>query len=159
MRSGDPDNIEGQAARIYWKQLFGSDFTRDTTQNGKNAFLNYGYAIMRASVARAIVSAGLNPTFSIHHNNQYNALALTDDLIEPLRPRVDVHIYNIVSKHSTAELTTEIKHLILEVLTQETLINEQVYCLFDGIAKYAVSFKDSLEKSDTTPLVIPKLCL
>ncbi len=159
VKSGDPENIEGQAARIYWKRLFGPEFNRNTEGKGKNSFLNYGYAIMRAAVARAIVSTGLNPAFSIHHNNQYNALALTDDLIEPLRPRVDVHISNIVSKHSTEELTTELKHLILEVLTQETLINEQTYSLFDGMAKYAVSFKDCLEKGDSTPLVIPKLCL
>ncbi|MBX9939406.1 MAG: type II CRISPR-associated endonuclease Cas1 [Candidatus Obscuribacterales bacterium] len=159
VRSGDPENIEGQAAKIYWKNLFGVEFIRDQTGTGKNVLLNYGYAVIRAAVARAIVSSGLNPAFPIHHSNQYNAIALTDDLIEPIRPRLDLHVFNLASRYDKEELTTEIKHSILEVLTQDSLIDEQVYSLLDGLGKYAASFKECLEKNDSSHLSIPKLCL
>ncbi|MGK2910488.1 MAG: type II CRISPR-associated endonuclease Cas1 [Sphingobium sp.] len=83
VRSGDPDNIEAQAARRYWPALMGNDFRRDRDADGANALLNYGYAVMRATVARAIVAAGLHPTIGIHHANRGNAFALADDLVEP----------------------------------------------------------------------------
>ena len=89
VKSGDPDNLEAQAARRYWPLLMGSDFRRDRDSPGANALLNYGYAVMRATVARAIVAAGLHPTIGIDHANRGNALALADDLIEPFRPLVD----------------------------------------------------------------------
>ena len=73
VRSGDPDNIEAQAARLYWRKLFGEDFRRDRNMLGTNALLNYGYAIMRAAVARAIVGAGLHPSLGLHHHNQFDS--------------------------------------------------------------------------------------
>jgi CRISP-associated protein Cas1 len=87
--SGDPENIEAQAARRYWPQLMGSDFRRDRDAGGANAMLNYGYAVMRAMCARAVVAAGLHPSIGIHHAHRGNAFALADDLIEPFRPLVD----------------------------------------------------------------------
>lgn len=89
VKSGDPDNREAQAARRYWPLLMGADFRRGRTQGGANALLNYGYAVMRATVARAVVAAGLHPTIGIHHANRGNGLALADDLVEPFRPLVD----------------------------------------------------------------------
>jgi len=89
VKSGDPDNVEAQAARRYWPALMGKDFRRDRNRAGANALLNYGYAIMRATVARAVVAAGLHPTIGIQHANRGNAFALADDLIEPFRPLVD----------------------------------------------------------------------
>ncbi|MFN3585762.1 type II CRISPR-associated endonuclease Cas1 [Phenylobacterium sp.] len=89
VRSGDEGNLEAQAARRYWPLLMGSDFRRDREAEGANSLLNYGYAIMRATVARAVVAAGLHPTMGIGHANRGNALALADDLIEPFRPLVD----------------------------------------------------------------------
>lgn len=87
--SGDPDNIEAQAARRYWTLLMGDGFRRDQDGDGLNTLLNYGYAVMRAMCARAVVTAGLHPSIGIHHANRGNAFALADDLIEPFRPLVD----------------------------------------------------------------------
>ncbi|MEO9129678.1 MAG: type II CRISPR-associated endonuclease Cas1 [Sphingomonas sp.] len=98
VRSGDPDNIEAQAARRYWPSLMGSDFRRDRDQAGANALLNYGYAIMRATLARAVVAAGLHPTIGIHHTNRSNAFALADDLVEPFRPLVDALVIAMIGQ-------------------------------------------------------------
>lgn len=91
--SGDPTNIEGQAARIYWKQLFGESFLRDPDGPPPNPSLNYGYSIIRAAIARALVGSGLLPTLGIHHRNKYNSFALADDIMEPYRPYVDLLVY------------------------------------------------------------------
>ena len=87
--SGDPDNVEAQAARRYWGLLMGEDFRRDREAGGVNSLLNYGYAVMRSLCARAVVAAGLHPSIGVHHANRGNAFALADDLIEPFRPLVD----------------------------------------------------------------------
>ncbi|MBL0924484.1 MAG: type II CRISPR-associated endonuclease Cas1 [Sphingomonadaceae bacterium] len=89
VRSGDPDNVEAQAARRYWSALMGPNFRRDRAADGPNALLNYGYTIMRSMVARSVVAAGLHPTIGLHHANRLNAFALADDLVEPFRPLVD----------------------------------------------------------------------
>lgn len=89
VRSGDPENLEAQAARRYWPLLLGSEFRRDQGAAGANALLNYGYTVVRSSVARAIIAAGLHPTIGLHHHNRSNSFALADDLMEPFRPLVD----------------------------------------------------------------------
>lgn len=98
VRSGDPDNLEAQAARRYWPALLGADFRRDRASGGTNALLNYGYTIMRALVARSIVAAGLHPTIGLHHANRLNAFALADDLVEPFRPLVDAVVRQLVEE-------------------------------------------------------------
>ena len=95
VRSGDPDNFEGRAAAYYWRYLFGlhiDGFTRDREGLPPNNALNYGYAILRAIVARALVSSGMLPTLGIHHHNRYNAYCLADDIMEPYRPYVDERV-------------------------------------------------------------------
>lgn len=94
--SGDKENLEAQAARRYWPLLMGKDFRRDRDLDGANALLNYGYAVMRATCARAVVAAGLHPTVGIQHSNRGNAFALADDLIEPFRPLVDGVVHRLV---------------------------------------------------------------
>lgn len=89
VRSGDTDNHEAQAAQRYWSQLFLHEFRREREGDWPNPALNYGYAILRAATARALVAAGLLPTLGIHHHNRYNAYALADDIMEPYRPYVD----------------------------------------------------------------------
>lgn len=89
VRSGDPDNLEAQAAQRYWPRLFGSDFRRDREAEGINALLNYGYAVIRAATARAVVAAGLIPTLGVFHRNRSNPFCLADDLLEAYRPYVD----------------------------------------------------------------------
>lgn len=96
VRSGDPDNVEAQAARRYWQALMGPEFRRDQDGEGVNGLLNYGYTVLRATVSRAICAAGLHPSIGLHHSNRGNAFALADDLMEPYRPVVDRAVYNLV---------------------------------------------------------------
>ncbi|MBB4954118.1 CRISPR-associated protein Cas1 [Agrobacterium vitis] len=96
VKSGDSGNVEAQAARRYWKALFGNDFLRDQNAEGANSLLNYGYTILRAIVSRAICASGLHPTIGIFHSNRANAFALADDLMEPYRPLVDQMVLNLI---------------------------------------------------------------
>lgn len=108
VKSGDPSNIEAQAARHYWPLLLGSDFRRDRSAEDANALLNYGYTVLRAAVTRSIVATGLIPSLGIHHKSQVNAFALADDLIEPFRPLVDVTVRRLVTNgHTTVSPETK----------------------------------------------------
>ncbi|MDE6861158.1 MAG: type II CRISPR-associated endonuclease Cas1, partial [Alistipes sp.] len=93
VKSGDADNREGIAAKIYWSELFGSDFIRCREGSAPNNMLNYGYTILRAAVARALMGSGLFPAFGIFHRNRYNAFPLADDMMEPYRPYVDEIVF------------------------------------------------------------------
>ena len=93
VKSGDSENIEAQAARVYWQRLFGADFRRDRGAPGLNSALNYGYTVLRACISRAVCGAGLHPSFSVHHKNPQNPLNLVDDLVEPFRPIADYVIW------------------------------------------------------------------
>jgi CRISPR-associated protein Cas1 len=116
VRSGDPDNIEAQAARRYWKALLGPDFSRDRTLGGVNALLNYGYTVLRAVVSRAVCAAGLHPTIGVFHANRANAFALSDDLMEPYRPFVD-HIVRGMVLGGNVEMTSQAKRDLTAVTT------------------------------------------
>ncbi len=111
VKSGDITNVEAQAARYYWPMIFGENFRRDRSAGGINGLLNYGYTVMRSSVARAVTGAGLHPTIAVHHSNRSNAFALVDDLLEVFRPIVDLTAYqlcqegrNKVDTHTKAAL-------------------------------------------------------
>ena len=124
VRSGDVENMEARAAVYYWKTLFGDeDFIRGRDEAEPNNLLNYGYAILRAIVARALVSSGLLPTLGIHHHNRYNAYCLADDIMEPYRPYVDKVVYDIVRSSSQLELDKEMKAKLLSIATSEVMIN------------------------------------
>lgn len=129
VRSGDPDNLEARAAAYYWRNLFAAEipyFTRDREGVAPNQLLNYGYAILRAIIARALVASGLLPTLGIHHHNRYNAYCLADDIMEPYRPYVDRLIVGIVrSGVDYTSLTKDIKFKLLGVPTCEVVINGQ----------------------------------
>lgn len=116
VKSGDSDNLEARAAAYYWKTVFPSlpDFVRDTNEKGINSLLNYGYAIVRAMMARALVAAGLLPTLGIHHHNRYNAYCLADDIMEPYRPYVDKEVISIMQvDEQINELTSIHKQRLL----------------------------------------------
>lgn len=119
VKSGDADNREGSAARIYFQRLFGADFVRDRTLPGINALLNYGYTILRAAVSRAIVSSGLFPAIGLFHHNRSNAFPLADDLMEPYRPFVDEAVYDLLMQGSM-ELTKDAKAKLIMVLYADT---------------------------------------
>ena len=95
VRTGDPDNLEAQGARKYWGLLFGSLFRRDQEAEGLNALLNYGYTVLRAATARAVIAAGLHPSIGLHHSHDNNAMRLVDDLMEPFRPVIDWTVWQM----------------------------------------------------------------
>jgi len=116
--SGDTDNREAIAAAHYWRHIFDLDFKRERFGDYPNSFLNYGYIILRAAVARALTGSGLLCTLGIHHRNKYNAFCLADDIMEPYRPLVDAKVLKIMAKYDESELTTEIKMELLSILTE-----------------------------------------
>ena len=126
VRSGDVDNLEGRAAAYYWKNLFAQEidhFKRGREEAAPNHLLNYGYAILRAIIARALVSSGLLPTLGIHHHNRYNAYCLADDIMEPYRPYVDAHILVLLrQKGFQEELTQEDKAYLLQIPTLDVCV-------------------------------------
>lgn len=126
VRSGDPDNLEARAAQYYWKNLFPhiDGFTRDREGDSPNHLLNYGYAILRAIVARSLVASGLLPTLGIHHHNRYNAYCLADDIMEPYRPYVDLLVFDITQQYGVdIELSKDIKAELLSIPTLDVNIN------------------------------------
>lgn len=129
VRSGDPDNVEGHAAAYYWRYFFNNitgleNFTRNREGMAPNNLLNYGYAILRAVVARALVTSGLLPTLGIHHHNRYNAYCLADDIMEPYRPYVDELVFAIVKEQGVdnLQLTTTLKAQLLSIPTLDVVI-------------------------------------
>ena len=125
VRSGDTDNMEGRAAAYYWRNVFGDPhFVRGQEGEPPNNLLNYGYAIVRAMVARALVSAGLLPTLGIHHHNRYNAYCLADDIMEPYRPFVDLAVIDMRQRYADiSQLTTDMKRDLLSISTADVLID------------------------------------
>lgn len=127
VRSGDPDNTEGRAAAYYWKNLFKGivdGFVRDREGVAPNSFLNYGYAILRAVVARSLVSSGLLPTLGIHHHNRYNAYCLADDIMEPYRPYVDEFVFDFFVSHTGKQkIDKEFKAEFLTIPTLDVTID------------------------------------
>lgn len=115
VRSGDPDNFEAQGARRYWGLLFGDDFRRDQQSDGLNAMLNYGYTVLRATTARAVVAAGLHPTIGLHHSNESNAMRLVDDLMEPFRPVIDLKVWQL-HQHGESQVTPDSKRELVRTL-------------------------------------------
>ncbi len=121
---GDPKNTEGRAAAYYWKELFGEDFLRVPEGESPNNILNYSYAIVRAIVARGLVSSGMHPSFGIFHSNRYNMYCLADDIMEPYRPIVDELAYEIhLTGRVNEDLTPEIKRDILQLITKDVIID------------------------------------
>lgn len=119
VKSGDSDNREGIAARIYFSELFGEDFIRDRNQPGINALLNYGYSVIRAATARALISSGLTPSLGIFHHNRSNAFPLADDLMEAFRPFVDETVYNLCEQ-GILEVNKDAKFELISVLSSDT---------------------------------------
>jgi len=119
VKSGDTDNREGAAARLYWSLLFGQDFVRDRAAPGINALLNYGYTLLRAAVARALMGAGLLPAIGLFHHNRSNAFPLADDVMEPYRPFVDEEVY-AMTQEGLCEINRTTKARLLNVLVCDT---------------------------------------
>lgn len=166
VRSGDPENLEAYAAKIYWKKLFGDEFRRDREAVDHNMFLNYGYAIVRAATARAIVGTGLHPSLGINHKNQYNPFPLADDLVEPLRPFVDVQVFRIVNDlipggdrfrvDGELTLTRDAKQVLLGLLADECEFDGRKSPLLVALGNYAASVKQVM-LGESEKLLLPVL--
>lgn len=142
--SGDTSNMEGVAANLYWRTYFehcNIQVKRERFGNFPNNFLNYGYAILRAAMARSLSGSGLLNTLGIHHRNKYNAYALADDLMEPYRPLIDEKVLGLITQSDEQELTTVTKAALLQILTQTVYFNEEKSPLMVGLQRSASSLQ------------------
>lgn len=154
VRSGDVDNLEGQAAAFYFAQLFGTDFTRSNEQ-WINAALNYGYAVLRGAIARGLVAHGLHPTIGLFHDSEQNAFNLADDLIEPFRPLVDLH----VAKHpatTEGDLSPEDKAALVALLNVDVGMPQGRMSALSAV-EYAVESLVRVFEEDAGELDLPTL--
>ena len=148
VKSGDADNREGIAARIYFSELFGESFLRDRTVPGINALLNYGYAILRAATARALVSSGLLPAIGIFHHNRSNAFPLADDVMEPYRPYVDEIVYDMAMQ-AKLDLTKDVKAELINVLYADTQFSRVTRPLSVGLTLTTASLSKCYAKEQS----------
>ncbi|MCE9557276.1 MAG: type II CRISPR-associated endonuclease Cas1 [Planctomycetes bacterium] len=157
VRSGDPSNIEAQAARVYWLHWLGDEpFRRDQDRDGLNSLLNYGYAVMRAAVARALVAGGLFPAIGLFHSNRGNAFCLADDLVEPLRPLVDAQVREL-HRRGYDELTRECKAELLKLLAMPVRIKGKRGPLMVNLHRMTASLVACL-RGEANRLEIPRGC-
>lgn len=150
VRSGDPENIEAQAAQVYWRVLMGNSFRRDSAADGVNSILNYGYSIMRAMTARALVGTGLHPAIGLHHKNQYNGLCLADDVMEPFRPWVDSLVHEMDAQPGTTAITRDVKQKILGLLSEQVSYGKEKMPLMVSAHYLAAQVKLAMSDSSIT---------
>ena len=157
VKSGDTENMEARAAVYYWKTVFDDEFfTRDNDSDGRNGLLDYGYAILRAIVARALVGAGLIPTLGIHHHNRYNAYCLADDIMEPYRPYVDKLVLDILAEDSCATISQSVKTKLLGLPVTEVVINEHRSPLMLAVSQ-TVSSLVKCYRGESRRLIYPEM--
>jgi CRISPR-associated protein Cas1 len=159
VRSGDPDNLEAQGARRYWGLLFGEGFRRDQDMGGLNAMLNYGYTVLRAATARAVIGAGLHPTLGLHHSNDSNPMRLVDDLMEPFRPVIDLKIWQL-QRNGEPEITPETKRALVRTLYDDMQTDAGATPVLVCMQKLATSLAQVyLGERDKLDLPLPGLPL
>lgn len=154
VRSGDSENVEATAAQTYFPLLFGADFFRGDTEDGRNAALNYGYAILRGSIARSIAVYGFLPALGLHHRSTLNAFNLADDLIEPFRPVIDLLVYRNIDEYDT--LTPEKKRLLFNCLNLDILSGGQHHAVAYAIERLVQSLSRAMTEN-TAQLCLPCL--
>jgi len=154
--SGDSDNREGAAAKVYWQRMFGKGFVRRREGMPPNALLNYGYSILRAAVARALLGFGLLPAFGLFHRNRYNAFPLADDVMEVYRPYVDEIVYSVYMECPDIGITKEVKQRLLEVLFADVRMNKQTKPLEVALSFTTASLVRAL-KDNRQHIVCPKM--
>ena len=155
VKSGDTDNREGIAARLYFQELMGKNFVRDRQMFGINALLNYGYTILRAAVARSLVASGLFPAIGIYHHHRSNAFPLADDMMEPYRPDVDEAVYEMICE-GEIELTQMVKTRLINVLYTDTYFEKVTRPLSVGLSLSSASLVRCYAKEQNT-LTFPLL--
>lgn len=155
VKSGDSDNREGVAAKIYWGELFGEDFIRSREGVEPNNMLNYGYTLLRAAVARSLMGSGLFPAFGIFHRNRYNAFPLADDIMEPYRPYVDEIVFNLYA-NGERKLTKDVKSQLLRLLFTDTVFGKITRPLDVGLTMTSASLAkcfSGIQKKIAYPLL------
>jgi len=159
VQSGDPDNIEAQAARLYWQCLF-NNFTRADEGDIRNALLNYGYAIVRACLARACVASGLLPAFGLHHQSKTNSFNLVDDLIEPFRPFVDWLVYHYIqAREGDAAMSVADRRHMASILQQNVQLDDGASILGRATEKCAQTLVSAYEGKSAQLLSLPCWCV
>lgn len=159
IKSGDPENMEAQGAQRYWRLLFGSTFRRDQGGDGINAMLNYGYTVLRACTARAVIAAGLHPSIGLHHSNDNNAMRLVDDLMEPFRPMIDLKVWHL-QQSGTTEVTPQSKRALVSTLYEDMQTNTGVSPILVCAQRLATSLAQVyLTERDKLDLPLPGLPL
>ncbi|MBO6865278.1 MAG: type II CRISPR-associated endonuclease Cas1 [Alphaproteobacteria bacterium] len=153
--SGDPANVEAQAARRYWPLLMGTDFRRDRSADGPNGLLNYGYTVLRSLIARAIVAAGLHPSVGIHHANRGNAFALADDLVEPFRPLVDSLTCRLIDRGIEA-VTPEAKRAFAGLIALDLPGEKGITTVSGAATRLAQTLANSFEANKANDLLLPR---
>jgi CRISP-associated protein Cas1 len=158
VKSGDPGNVEGRAAAYYWDSLFsGTLFLRHRFGEPPNNLLNYGYAVLRAIVARSLVASGLFPSIGIHHRNKYNPYCLADDIMEPFRPYVDSLVIDIIEElPEFEELTPEIKKKLLQIPVIDVIIDGKSSPLMVGVQRTTASLASCFE-GETRKILYPEM--
>ena len=158
VKSGDSENLEALAARRYWSLLF-DDFRREQKSQGpRNVALNYGYAILRGAVARSLVAYGLLPTFGIFHHSELNAYNLADDMIEPLRPMVDMVVKKLeIEDELDVHLGISVKSALLNVLVMQIKLESENVTVLNICDVMAHSFVNAVKNNDATKLKLPRL--
>ena len=152
--SGDGTNVEAQAARYYWPRMMGKAFRRDASASDVNALLNYGYTVLRAATARAVVAAGLHPSVGLHHANRMNAFALADDLMEPFRPLVDCAARRRAADNG-AQVDTPNKQALARLIAIDLPLDDAMSPVSVAVTRLATSLGQSFENGKLS-LVLPK---
>lgn len=153
--SGDTQNIEGQAAKIYFETLFGRNFNRNY-DNIYNACLDYGYSILRGAIARNITKYGFIPSLGIHHKSELNNYNLADDIIEPFRPLVDFWVIeNIINRD--IEFTKEIRGNLVDLLNYDVIIENKRQCVSNAINIMISSYTTAIQNKDYSKILIPMI--
>jgi CRISPR-associated protein Cas1 len=155
VRSGDPDNLEAQAAQRYWPRLFGDGFRRDREADDANVLLNYGYAVIRAAVARAVVASGLIPSLGVFHKNRSNPFCLADDLFEPYRPLVDWRVKKFTLENSASIDDQRTRVALLSLFNETILVAGRRMPVLVGVQTSASSLSRALTGGERT-LALPE---
>lgn len=155
--SGDPENVEARAARAYWSRLW-SNFRREDEADLRNALLNYGYAVLRACVARALVGMGFLPAFGIHHASVTNAFNLADDMLEPFRPFIDLLAWrHLGGKDEARAMSLEDRQAMAGVMMESAAIGEDEVTLLVAAERLAASLARAMEERRVEALLLPRL--
>ncbi|MBU5317782.1 type II CRISPR-associated endonuclease Cas1 [Clostridium bornimense] len=154
IESGDKGNKEAIGAKYYFPCIFGHKFTRDDTSS-INSALNYGYSIIRSAVARTLVMYGFNPALGVNHCNELNSFNLADDFMEPLRPIVDLWVYENISDDD--EFTREHRIALVDLVNHCCIIENQKHSILNGIDKMIASYTTACSKKDFRLLKLPEI--